>query len=1077
MDEPDEDEEEIVNNHDSGIDANSQGSSEHPEKISLPSGSSGSSTGSGNTTNSSLSTSKKNKKNRSKKNLSDIPVLSGVTKPEFDEDTMSETAKTHSEKSVSPTPTTSSSSPPRSKRVFQPLVKSKSPNENKMNEIKDSKVEIFEKVVHSPKKVAPAPVIPTSRLSSASSSTTSSIGAPKSSSSILPAGSVEFGWKEVVRKSKKVSVPSHAISRVIGRGGCNINAIRELSGAHIEVEKQAQKPGAGQVERSISIKGSAEATRQAHTWIQAIISNPDKDVVDIIGKQNIKSLQQNHSGQSYLQQQQTLIINNSGLKVGGKPVPKASATQPKGATVPMTNSKKSPTSSVSLAGVKVTTGLPNSAAFPTPKPSSFAAVASGSSLVSALDHFQSGPPKTMKSSDSLKDTLGNASQSINVKTSPHQQDQKIDYSQFTTQPSPVPGAGSEGGVGGKIASEFSPFKTFKMSWVPELKEEPENKNFARVAATGLPPSAVPLPPNSTQEVNRRSPSPHVTDMSKAPGYRAGRIGSPHGSTWSNSLEPSFPERCNSAPGTPLSPVVAIGPPSNPQSSASVIGKPHVSPGSDPDHFRHVADSEGDCFRSGFSSAGIVRSITPDANGEHKDLFRRNPGGGKPGKSSVATPGVTSTLEPTMIAEDVIKAAAVQLAATAGFSDFSPTGARGEYQFEDFTQNSRYTAPINASPVLLSPSGNINHGTIPPMSKPPPLATSAAPGMKLNPNARDFMRSQTSGSDFLRAPPRAPMVPPQAKPFSAFVPSRFNHQSMSHMNLMGINSNSSTTFNILSNQSINALLSQQQPPQFEMPSFDTDLCGRTLREISDLFTDDSVEKAHFASPQKSNFGTQRKASFSQPQPSGFPPSQPSNFTPQQSSNFQTSQTANFNASSFGPPPPALSVSTFLSSGLDPLKFSGSRPIGSERQTSRPPPTLSTTASKSPWDQVLYEPYTNELSSNSFGFPGALAPSFEQFNKSALNGGSPEFVPGGTPTKTDFSPNFNIGSSGKKSNSGFMDMPANQRPDTTLVRRNMVSCSLVSSLSPFFSSGSGSNPQSSPFPLQNNLWGKSWGTDDM
>ena len=36
----------------------------------------------------------------------------------------------------------------------------------------------------------------------------------------------DAGWKEVVRKSKKVSVPSNAISRVIGRGGSNINAIR-----------------------------------------------------------------------------------------------------------------------------------------------------------------------------------------------------------------------------------------------------------------------------------------------------------------------------------------------------------------------------------------------------------------------------------------------------------------------------------------------------------------------------------------------------------------------------------------------------------------------------------------------------------------------------------------------------------------------------------------------------------------------------------------------------------------------------------------------------------------------------------
>lgn len=50
-------------------------------------------------------------------------------------------------------------------------------------------------------------------------------------------------------KSKKVQVPSSAISRVIGRGGCNINLIREVSGAHIEVEKQR-----GSGERVITIK-------------------------------------------------------------------------------------------------------------------------------------------------------------------------------------------------------------------------------------------------------------------------------------------------------------------------------------------------------------------------------------------------------------------------------------------------------------------------------------------------------------------------------------------------------------------------------------------------------------------------------------------------------------------------------------------------------------------------------------------------------------------------------------------------------------------------------------------------------
>ncbi|RZF38209.1 hypothetical protein LSTR_LSTR005570 [Laodelphax striatellus] len=91
----------------------------------------------------------------------------------------------------------------------------------------------------------------------------------------------EEGWKEVVRKylnspyrSKKVSVPLNAISRVIGRGGSNINAIRGATGAHIEVEKQSK----GQGERIITIKGSAEATKQAHSLIASLIKDPEFDM-------------------------------------------------------------------------------------------------------------------------------------------------------------------------------------------------------------------------------------------------------------------------------------------------------------------------------------------------------------------------------------------------------------------------------------------------------------------------------------------------------------------------------------------------------------------------------------------------------------------------------------------------------------------------------------------------------------------------------------------------------------------------------------------------------------------------------
>jgi len=50
-------------------------------------------------------------------------------------------------------------------------------------------------------------------------------------------------------RSKKVTVASSAISRVIGRNGCNINAIREVSGAHIEIDK-ARSSG----DRNITIR-------------------------------------------------------------------------------------------------------------------------------------------------------------------------------------------------------------------------------------------------------------------------------------------------------------------------------------------------------------------------------------------------------------------------------------------------------------------------------------------------------------------------------------------------------------------------------------------------------------------------------------------------------------------------------------------------------------------------------------------------------------------------------------------------------------------------------------------------------
>lgn len=54
-------------------------------------------------------------------------------------------------------------------------------------------------------------------------------------------------------------VASTSIARVIGRGGSNINAIRESTFAHIEVEKMAIHRE--QACRTITIKGNPDSVR------------------------------------------------------------------------------------------------------------------------------------------------------------------------------------------------------------------------------------------------------------------------------------------------------------------------------------------------------------------------------------------------------------------------------------------------------------------------------------------------------------------------------------------------------------------------------------------------------------------------------------------------------------------------------------------------------------------------------------------------------------------------------------------------------------------------------------------------
>jgi hypothetical protein len=415
-------------------------------------------------------------------------------------------------------------------------------------------------------------------------------------------------------------------------------------------------------------------------------------------------------------------------------------------------------------------------------------------------------------------------------------------------------------------------------------------------------------------------------------------------------------------------------------------------------------------------------MTPDSMGDHnKEVFRRNPGGGKPGKSSAAT----TTIDPDNLLNTAAQiAASMSNSAAGGFSDFTSTGTGGDFRFSDLMSNPRFSVPSSTSagggPMHHQMSNNFSQSNLPPLTKPPPSTSSSS--MKLNPNAPDFLRIQTPGADYLRAPPsRMPAGPPSSKSFHQFGASRFNPQGPPPppMGMHGLPNNPNAFQNILTNQGINAFLSQQQqqqqPPQqqqqqaFDFPAFNVDLSGRTLRELTEMLSVDASNNATV-----------------------FPP----------------------------PLPPSVGQSGFLS-GVGGLESSGkfsSRPIGSERHNMRPPPpNIVPTLTKNPWDlsgSGLYDNLSSDLSGHpgNFGFPSGLTGAgggFEGFGKSSFNGS--DYGPGASPMKSDFSLNSHLGgSAGKKVSNSYLDLSAasNNRPDSNSIRRNM-----------------------------NQIWGKTWGTDEM
>jgi hypothetical protein len=744
----------------------------------------------------------------------------------------------------------------------------------------------------------------------------------------------DAGWKEVVRKSKKVSVPSNAISRVIGRGGSNINAIRELSGAHIEVEKQSK----GQGDRTILIKGSAEATRNAHTWITAIIASPvsaqigfirfetnpigpvvtclppqDKDLADIVGRQQYKTLSSVNLTKGA---QATVVVTKTVVKTvmtttgsaqgqvqkskSGQDVKKLGALGGAMVTAVTATATKM---TVTYSGAAVTTGAKTKPVTST----SFAAIAAGQDNFGMIP---TGPPPA----SALKP--GQVGKAPGAK-----EKEPAGLRRKEEQPPPLMPPGSD-------SKDYSPFKTFKMpgggfvNWGNEKETGPSAqggfKGFGGPGPIAVSQSgpeelakapgyrqqqpAGPGPSSSAGQVSGWQGGAAVSAQavtSLAPGYNKQMVVTTTTmvtnvttteqiqSTGRSGLFPTQ-ERCNSAPGTPISPLVTPSPIAPPPSQAAPSGpKPGAtsSPGSEPDWF--ARPSAGGPLGHG------LRSMTPDGDldrgwgglrgedlGGHREQARQGTGSyghNSPAKAPGAPLGGApdlfgrgSKMDPAGQSEQQnLLSAAAQLSGLGqpGYGDLLPSSTAGiplpdhssagtclppSSSFSGFGrfggggpgQQPRFTSPGQSTGLVFS--------------QPPTMSVPGAKG--LNPNAPDFNRGAgmygqrgvgpaRPGQGLQPGPPKPPGAAGGFAGYNSFgMGSSFG---VNPPQPVGANSQ-----NILINQGINAYLSSlgglsggglgPAPPALGDMGMsglaglaEMSLGGRTLSELTDMLGPEAV----------------------------------------------------------------------------------------------------------------------------------------------------------------------------------------------------------------------------------------------
>merc|ERR1719466_743013 len=170
------------------------------------------------------------------------------------------------------------------------------------------------------------------------------------------------------------------------------------------------------------------------------------------------------------------------------------------------------------------------------------------------------------------------------------------------------------------SKDYSPFKTFKMpgSFVNWGAEKPDQfKGFASpTVSSGGGEDQSKAPGFRTSQAGLGSPEnvPPTTTVTTTSTSAAGFKKTGAGAGSQPMAEPLFPtqERCNSAPGTPVSPLVPS--PIAPPIQAAPNKTANSSPGSEPDYSRWQA--------TGGTGTGMGRATTPEGGADWGERLAR-----------------------------------------------------------------------------------------------------------------------------------------------------------------------------------------------------------------------------------------------------------------------------------------------------------------------------------------------------------------------------------------------------------------------------------------------------------------------